>query len=138
MPLFSKNQERAVQSLLLKLVNNNCPELTALAEGPRIEGRVNLTIVVQIIPLKDGRPQFDQAFAAVTKEFSTSGMGIVLSGPHPLDELFVGFRLESDMKYVRAKAKHLNPMGAGFFQLGIQLSEVIVPGDYPGLDTISC
>ena len=43
MSLFSKRKDLAVHSLVLKLVNNHCPELTAMLEGPRRDSRVNLT-----------------------------------------------------------------------------------------------
>ena len=35
MSLFRKNKDRWVQSFILKLVNNNCPDLRAMMEGPR-------------------------------------------------------------------------------------------------------
>ena len=50
--LFFKNREHEVQSFILKFVNNNCPELKAMDEGPRLEARANLTAVVLVIPLE--------------------------------------------------------------------------------------
>ena len=38
------------------------------------------------------------------------------------------------MTFLRAQAKHLDPMGGGFYQLGFQLIEIILPGDYPELE----
>jgi hypothetical protein len=132
-PLFSRRKEHEVHGFMLKVVNNHCSELESLVEGPRLDGRVRLTIVVLITPLFRRQPCFEQTFAAVTKEFSAEGVSLVVREPRALDEMFLGFRWESDMKYVRAQAKHLNPMGAGFYQLGVQVLEVIHPGDYPGL-----
>jgi len=122
---------------MLKLVNNNCSELEARAEGPRLEGRVRLTIVVLVIPVVKGKLVFEQMFAAVTKEFSTTGVSLILNYPRSLDEVVLGFRWERSMQYVRGKAKHLNPMGAGFFQLGMQLTDVVYAGDHPGLEKVS-
>lgn len=42
MPLFSKKKDLAVQSFVLKLVNNHCPGLKAHLDGPRNDSRVNL------------------------------------------------------------------------------------------------
>lgn len=135
--LFSPRKEHEVQSFLLKLVNNNCPELRALAEGPRLETRINLTLVVLVIPFKKQRPVIEEMFAAVTKEFSTTGVSLVLSEPRGVDEVILGFRFEGGMKFVRAEAKHLNPMGAGFYQLGLKLVEMVHTADYPVLASVS-
>ncbi len=121
---------------MLKLVNNNCPDLEAMIEGPRLEGRVRLSVVVLVIPYEHGRPVMTQMFAAVSKEFSTNGMSLVLNQPRGLDQVVVGFRTEGATKFALAKAKHLNPMGAGFYQLGLRLTKMIPTGDFPELDAI--
>ena len=137
MGLLTQKKEAGVQSFILKLVNNNCPELEALAEGPRLEGRVNLVVVVLVIPVEDGKLQLQRSFSAVTKEFSTTGVSLVLNGATGLDEAILGFRWEGEMKFVRAKAIHLNPMGGGFFQLGFQMTETLPLGDFPELQAVS-
>ena len=76
MSLFLEKENLRVQSLILKLVNNNCPELKALLEGPRVNRRVNLVLVALVAPIEDKRLQVHRAFAAVTKEFSGSGVGM--------------------------------------------------------------
>ncbi len=136
MPFFTKKKDFSVQSFILKLVNNNCPELTAMLEGPRIESRVNMVVVVMIVPMEKGRPQVGRTFMAVTKEFSTSGVAVVLNGPQPLDQVILGFRYEGAMTFMRAEAKHLNPMGGGFYQLGFQMLETVNVGDWPELKSL--
>ncbi len=137
MPLFSRRKEIAVQSFILDVVNNNCLAVESLVEGPRMEGRVNLTLVVLIIPVEEKKLLTDQAFTAVTKEFSTTGLAIVLEQPMGLDEVIIGFRWERQMTFVHATARHLNPIGGGFFQLGFQMTEMAHPGDYPQLRRMS-
>ncbi len=136
MPLFVKSRDREVQSFLLKVVNNNCQELRALMDGPRTESRVPLVGVVLVVPLIKNEPVMGQAFTAITKELSTVGMSLILSEPRGLDKVIVGVRWEGDMTYLRAKAKHLNPIGGGFFQLGLQVTAMAHPGDYPQLETV--
>jgi len=135
-PLFAKNQEHGVQSLMLNLVNNNCPELKGLAEGPRLERRVNLTLVVLVIPVERGKALVDEGFTAVTKEFTSRGVSLVLSECRAADQVIVGFRWERSMRFVLAQARHLNPMGGGFWQLGLRLKEVLDPADYPELEGV--
>ncbi|MDY0168141.1 MAG: hypothetical protein RBS80_16455 [Thermoguttaceae bacterium] len=137
MGLFTKSHEREVQSFLLKVVNNNCQELRALMDGPRAESRVPLVGVVLVVPLVKNEPAMGQAFTAMTKELSTTGMALVLTEPRGLDEVMVGVRWEGEMTYLRAKTRHLNPLGGGFFQLGLQVTSLVHPGDFPQLDSVS-
>jgi hypothetical protein len=123
----------AVQSFILKIVNSHFPEIEALKEGPRLEGRLNLVVVVLVVPIEKRKPVVSQAFPAVTKEFSTSGVALVLSGPCGLDEVALGFRWEGEITWVRASAKHLSPLGGGFYQLGFRLTEILPSADYPEL-----
>jgi hypothetical protein len=135
-PLFSRRKALDVQGLMLNVLNNSSEELGMMIEGPRLDGRVRLTLVVQVVPVEQGRPQVNQAFAAVTKEFSSMGVSLVVNEPFGLDEVVVGFRWEQSIRFVRGRAIHLSPMGAGFFQLGIQLKEVVPAGDYPELQKL--
>jgi hypothetical protein len=136
MQMFTRNRDVAVQSFVLRLLNNDCPELHARLEGPRLEGRVNLTLVVLVVPSQDNKPLIRQAFTAVTKEFSSRGVALVLDEARGLDEAFLGFRRRGEVQWLRAKAKHLSPMGGGFYQLGFRLVEQLTAADYPELDKL--
>jgi hypothetical protein len=134
--LFMQNHTRAVQSFILKLVNNNCPELVALNEGPRLEKRVNICLAVLVVPVEAGRPLADEAFTAVTREFCATGLALVLDKPTTLSELIIGFPWEDEMTFLRATVKHSSPMGGGFYQIGLQATEVVHPGDFPELRSL--
>jgi hypothetical protein len=134
--LFAKNREHEVQSLMLNMVNNNCPELRAMSDGPRLESRVNLSIVVVVIPIEKERLVLADRFTAVTKEFTTLGVALALHECRAVDEAILGFRCEGVMKFVRAQARHLSPMGGGFWQLGFRLKEVAHTDEYPELESV--
>ena len=136
MSLFRKNKDVGIASFVLKLVNNNCPDMKVGNEDPRTNSRVRMVVVVRIIPMEDKRLQVDRAFTTVTKEFSNTGVAVVLDQPRGLKEAVLGFRLQDETVFIRAEAKHLNPMGGGFFQLGFRLKEKISPGDYPELKSV--
>lgn len=131
--LFARNKERKVQSLMLNLINNHCPALRGLAAGPRLEHRVNLTVVVLVIPFEKGKLVFEDRFTAVTKEFTSRGASLVLHECLAADQVVVGFRYEGAMHFVLAQARHLNPLGGGFWQLGLRFKEIVHPSDYPEL-----
>jgi hypothetical protein len=136
-PLFAANKRHEVQNFMLKLINNNCPELKALRDGPRVERRVNLTVVTLVIPFHEKRPLVERMFPAVTKEFTTLGVAVVLSEPRALEEVILGLHWAGKMCFVRARARHLHAIGAGFYQLGLELKEMLHAGDYPELRSLS-
>ena len=136
MSLFTKKKDTAIHAFILKVVNNNCPELKAMLEGPRLDRRVNLTVVVTVVPVEDDEIITERAFNAVTKEFSANGVALVLSEPIGLDEMILAFRWEGEMVFVRAVAKHLNPIGGGFYQLGVNFTEMLHVGDHPELQPV--
>jgi hypothetical protein len=64
-------------------------------------------------------------------------LAIVMDGPLGLDQVILGFRMSGEMAFVRAEAKHLNPIGGEYFQLGFRMLEVVSAGDYPGLESVT-
>ena len=72
----------------------------------------------------------------MTREFSNAGVGIVLDRPEGPDEAVLGFHLEGTMTFLRAEAKHLEPLGGGFDHLGLHLIEIVTPVDYPELRSV--
>ena len=137
MSLFSKKKDVAAQTFVLRLVNSNCPALAAMFEGPRTDSRARLVLVVTIIPIANDRLQIDRGFTAVTKEFSKEGVAVVLDERLTLDQALLGFRLDGKMTFLRGKAKHLDAMGGGFYQLGFHLLDVVTASDYPELKPLS-
>jgi hypothetical protein len=136
MSLFFARKDRRVESFVLKLVNNSCPSLATRLEGPRIDNRVAMVVVAMVVPIQGRKLLLADAFHTVTKEFSNKGVSLVLDQARPLDEVILGFQMVGEMTFIRAQSKHCNPMGAGFYQMGFQLLEVVSPGDYPGLGSL--
>ena len=137
MGLFTENKDRAVQSEILNLVNNNCSSLKALIEGPRLEQRVNLTIPVIVVPIRDGELIPIDAMTVVTKEFSSKGVSVVIDHPHVSKRAVVIFKTDRKTIFMMARLKHLDPMGAGFYQCGFQLINVLPNSDWPTLQGLA-
>lgn len=138
MGLFSKKNkvDKSVKAFLVGLLNNNCSDLKSLIEGDRNDQRVNLSVVIGLIPIENDEPNADHAYTVVTRDFSTTGVSIILEKPIGFDLAVLAFRFDGMMKYFKAEARHLNPMGGGFYSLGFQLLEETYSGDYPQLETI--
>jgi hypothetical protein len=137
--LFSTStakKEHAVRGFMLSLINNNCQNLRGLDDGPRLESRVSLIMVVLVVPWVKKRPVVDQAFAALTRDLGSQGVSLVLNEPCGVSEVVLAFQWDGEMRFVLAEAKHLSPMGGGFYQLGLHLKEMIHPSDYPALQSL--
>jgi hypothetical protein len=137
MGLFTKNKEFRVRGLVLKLINTNCPSLRSQINEARVDSRVSLAVVVTVVPLEDGQIRLDEAFTTVSKDFSSTGMAMVLEKPLPLDQAIVAFRVSGEMAYVRAEARHMHPIGGDYHQLGFRLIEIVSTADYPGLESVT-
>ncbi|MGA2033348.1 MAG: hypothetical protein ABSG68_13910 [Thermoguttaceae bacterium] len=137
MPLFANTKELGVRSFILKVVNNNCSEVRRLMEGPRVERRVTLVLPVWVVPCKKREALVDAAFTAVTKEFASTGVAVVLDRARGLDEVLLGFPWEGEIKWVRATAKHLSPLGGGFYQVGFRLTAIARPTDHPEIKSLT-
>jgi hypothetical protein len=136
MSLFAPRKDIRIRNFVLKLLNNNCPGLMLRSGDLRNDKRVNLTVVVMVIPSEKGRLQTDRAFTAVTKEFSVNGTALVFDEVHRIEQAVLGFRFEDEMIFIMAQSKHLDPMGGGYWQCGFQLLEIISAGDYPELKSL--
>ena len=136
MGLFTQRSDPAVQSIILHLVNTHCPRLQAMRDGPRIEQRVNLSVPVVVVPVHKGVPDPANALVTVTREFSTGGCSIAVDHPHVPKEAVMIFKSQDKLIFILAKSKHLDPMGAGFFQCGYQLTKVFNASKYPELQTL--
>ncbi|MBN2580296.1 MAG: hypothetical protein JXB10_15005 [Pirellulales bacterium] len=137
MSIFCRDKLRSVHGFILKFLNNNCPDLKALYEGPRADRRVNLTVVVGVVPLEKKKPQVEKAFTAVTKEFSGVGVGLVVQVPWKFEQAILCFRFEEEMYYARATVRHLTFLGGGFYQLGFEMNEMVNASAYPELPELS-
>lgn len=133
----SRAKERDVQKVLVQVLNNNCTEVSNLIEGPRLEGRVNLTIAVHVMPWANGRPVVEQSFPAVTKEFSSAGVSIVSDHPLGYEDLVVGLTWQGRISFLRGQFRHQDPLGAGFWIVGLQLHEVLDQDRWPELKQLT-
>ena len=60
----------------------------------------------------------------------------VLSEKLDVSELFLVIEVEREMRYVRAEVRHQGPLGAGLWQAGVQLTEIVSLGEYPELQPL--
>lgn len=100
MSLFAPRKESAVQAFVVSLLNESCHAVQRQEDGPRVERRVNLTKVVMVVPVEAKKLLVNQAFTAITKEFSSTGVAMVVDHVYGPDEAVLGFRSRGGIAWV--------------------------------------
>ncbi len=137
MTFYVQKRIPEIQSFMLKFVNNHTNALESVILHKRRETRARLNVVVVVIPYEKGKIHVDEGFTAVSKEFSTSGMSVILPEPRGFDQVVIGLKFLGEMKFLLGRAVHLTPMGGGFYQLGLQFLEMLHPSDFPELQNVT-
>lgn len=133
MPFFTQKKLHEVQSFVLKFVNSHSDVLDSVNLGKRRESRARLCVVAVLIPYDTGEIPVKQKLPVITKEFSSTGMSVILPEPRGFDRVVVGLKFQGELRFILARAVHLTPMGGGFFQLGLEFLQMLHPGDHPEL-----
>ena len=140
MLLFEQRKlEQEVQRHILRLLNNHRSELDFAIDEARVEQRANLTIAVFIVPSKDGKPILEEAFPAVTKDFCSNGISLIVREQFPYGELLLGLPFgdsdsgEDELSFVQCKVRHQQSPTKGIVQLGVQLRRLVDRDEYPEL-----
>ena len=129
----SRKQERDAQRVLLRLMNQHSSTQGVFPDGPRDETRMNLTLVVLVIPTVGKEPIVDEAYTATTKDVSSSGMSIVSTVPYEGSELAIGFASDGELQFLRGEIRHREALSGGFHLMGVHMAGVLSPSDYPKL-----
>jgi len=139
MPMFdflNRARQDKVVPLLMRIVTRATSQ-SILTLGPRLETRSTLCVVALVVPVADNWPQLDDAFPAITKDFCSKGVSLVVRRPFNSQEVLVGLNDETGLTFLRGQVIHVQPLPAGFSQVGITLDEVVDRDDYPGLSALS-
>ncbi len=128
--MFLDKKIQEVKNFVGRLLNNDCPE------GRRVDSRTMRVVVGFVIPIVDRKPLVDQAFTATTKDFSNTGVAMVVKQAETPEDAILGFHLSAKMVFFRAEFRHTEAMGGGFYQHGYQLFEVVSLQDYPELEPL--
>ena len=75
-----------------------------------------------VVPVEEKKVLIRRAFAAITKEFLSTGVAVVVDHACGPDEALLGFRWRG-IAWVRAKAKQSAPHGGGFYEVGFRMTE---------------
>ena len=130
-----RQQKQEVERPVRRFIDEHVAKRTVTV-GPRAESRTNLTVAVLVVPVCGDAPLAESAFAAVTKDFSSIGLSIVMNQPLEHANLIVGLQADSGLVFAQGHVIHSEPLGGGFSQIGIELTELVDTENYPQLATL--
>ena len=100
----------------------------------RCQQRTELNMGIWIIPMNGDSPDIAQAYPAVTKDLSSTSLGVITNRLAVHNNPLLCFRSESDVIFLRASIQSRKCLGCGWFLLGLEVTEVVDQSDYPELD----
>jgi hypothetical protein len=147
MAMFSFNRRKReieLRSVLGRIIDVTSPNITPPEGDCRIYDRFNRTMPVLLTPWENGRPSIGESANAITKDISDQGVAVILPQPFRCQEVVVGFWLRSSSQVATGDApsfclgqvRQSVQIGGGFWQLGIELTELVNVSDSRELELL--
>jgi len=99
----------------------------------RAEQRAALNIGVWVVPMDEAAPEISQAFVALTKDLSSSGLSLITNRSISTSEFLVGFSGEPEARFLRARVLCRKDLGLGWLQLCMEVTGMVEKEEYPQL-----
>ena len=109
--------------------------LKALDQG-RIEDRVELNVGVWVAPLLHRRPDVDRAFRGITKNFTSSGIGLMVDHDIPYENVLLRLVSDDQTMFLRCKVVESTPLGSNFYLTGLKVEDIVPTGDFSELENL--
>lgn len=132
-PFRQRPKHPDVHKVIRRFLSTVRPESGPLEREARWEYRLHRTAPVLLAPYDDDELSLNEATYALTKNLSDSGLALVLPQPFRAEQLAIGFWFGEQGHFVLGQVRQNVPLGGGFWQLGIELSETLDPSQSPAV-----
>ncbi len=140
----NRKNEYEVRDLLARLINQTAPNLGTLEGDDRRDSRSNRTLPVILVVWENGRPNPKETTSVVTKDVSDRGISVVLRAPLRVDKLVVALFVPRERQdprtgepaFALAEVRQHCGLGGGFWQTGLEFTELLSVAKYPELEQI--
>ena len=129
--LQARARQREAQRVLVRFLNETNLEAAKVTEDRRSESRTDVSVGIWVFPLRGKTPAVDDAFPAVTKDASTSGLALIVNESISADDVLLHLPTDSEPQLLRAKVCGCRPIGAGFHLLATEIVELLTAREYP-------
>lgn len=129
----SRDKHMEVNRVIRRLINNSTPNRIPLRGESRWELRSNRTIPVLLVPYDDNEISAGEVVYALTKNLSSQGLALVLHQPLRAEQVVVGIWSHAQAHFVSGKVRQSHALGGGFWQIGVETTELLCMGQLPEL-----
>lgn len=115
-------EQRVVPMSLSPSVALESPGKAEYVPERRSEPREGLTVAVLVVPMEEGLPDISRAFAAITKDVSNKGIGIIANRFILAPDVLICLWDEGELKLVRAAVRHRKELSRGWVRFGVEVT----------------
>ncbi len=139
-----KERQRDAKVLLNQIARMTDSELTPVQEESRQHIRKSRVFPVLLTPWETGDPAVADSVYGLTKDVSDRGLALVLQSPYRIEQALIGLVIPSPddpdscckLHFVLGTVRQNVPLGGGYWQLGIELDELLQMDDHPSLEQL--
>jgi len=131
-----RGKQAEVHRIIRRMLDEGVLPTLPGGKEERWENRSNRTLPVLLVPIDNGEPRTDEATTALTKNLSSQGLALVLHQPFWAEGVAIGLWHEGSAEFVRGEIRQNVPLGGGFWQLGIELTEPLSLDEHPELEDL--
>jgi len=129
-----RKKSHTVQSRVRRLLDLTVPNFADQLQSERLEERYNRTLPALLCAWENDQPVTDSCVYVVTKDVASEGVGILLQQPFRADKVMLAFWLDHtearEPWFFVGVGRNLRKIGAGFFTMGVQLTDFVGSGCY--------
>ena len=130
-----KNQEK-VRRFMSRFINQGSMARIKVPDQGRIENRVDMNVGVWVAPMLNRRPDVDRAFRAITKNFTTSGVGLFVDHDVPFESVLVRLVSEDQAMFLRCDVVDSTSLGSNFYLIGLKVDDIVPSSDFSELEKL--
>jgi len=126
-------EQSDAQQFLAALMRQGRGGRLGRVDEPHSERRADLSIGVLVVPLNDECPDIATAFSALTKDVSSTGIGLVANRSIPTAEALLRLSGNSETRLLRTTVRNRKELGQGWARFDMEVTGVLDKSEYPQL-----
>ncbi len=135
---FKKRKKlQVVQGMIRRIVDLSTPDFRHQLKELRKEKRAARSLPVLIVPFVDDQPMMNHTSFGVTRDLSSTGVSVLAQNLIESAEIGIGFWLDGACEFFRGTVRHRRPSDGGYWQIGVELDEVLDHSRWPQIRQLS-
>jgi hypothetical protein len=126
-------QQSDVRQLMAALTGQNGRGQIGRLDDRHWQGRADLSIGVLVVPLNDESPDIAKAFTALTKDVSSTDIGVIANRSIPTAEALLRLSGNSETRLLRTTVRNRKELGQGWARFDMEVTGVLDKSEYPQL-----